>query len=243
MKTATRTLALLTLALPLAADPIGDVRSALERLTAREPVRATYEMQRTVVNQGKLGNGNVDGKATVELEGDANGLRVVFSRAILDQVEREQKARAKSSPTVETLRELHPLDTNDVLDFAPTLLRLLDDAKLVSDAQSTWAGKPARAMVIRVADHLDEDDKGRVKFAENKLTLWLGPDLVPLAAEHIVSAKFSFLVFKAESKRKKSWHFAHIADRLVRVRHELTSTSSGMGQKENESVVATVRVH
>jgi hypothetical protein len=233
--------------LPLAADPIGDVRAALERLTAREPIRVTYEMQRTVANEGKFDNDKFSGKATVDLEADAHGMRVVFSRSLLDQIDREQDARTRNAdqatPTVSALREIDPIETTDTVDFAPTLLRLLDGAKLISDAQATWAGKPARAMVIRVADRIDKENQGRVKISENRLTLWLGSDLVPLAAEHIVNAKFSFLVFKGESKQKKSWHLTRVTDRLVRVRHESTSTSSGMGQKGNEQVVATVRVH
>ena len=82
-----------------------------------------------------------------------------------------------------------------------------------------------------------------MKIAENKLTLWLGSDLVPLGAEHIFNAKVSFLIFKAEVKEKKSWYLARVADRLVRTRYEANQNSSGMGQKGSESVVATVRVH
>jgi len=51
------------------------------------------------------------------------------------------------------------------------------------------------------------------------------------------------LVLKGESRQKQSWHLSRVADRLVSHRHEFTRTSSGLGQKGNESVVATVRVH
>ena len=252
MKTLARAFLILSLTViaptqPLGADPVNDVRAALARLTAVEPIRATYELQQSVANEGKFGNDKYAGKATVELEGDGSGFRVIIPRPLLEQVEREQQAHAKSAkqqtPTVSALREIEPVDTSDAIDFAPTLLRLLDGAKLVSDAQSTWQGHPARALVLRVADRLDEDDSNKVKISENRLTLWLGPDLIPLGAEHIVNAKFSFLIFKGEQKQKKSWYLSHVADRLVRVRHELTRTSSGMGQKGNESVVALVHVH
>ena len=183
----------------------------------------------------------------MELEGSANGYHIVFSRPLLDQVEREKVARVKNpaqqTPTANALREIEPVETADAIDFAPTLLRLLDGSKLVTDAQGTWAGKPARILIVRVPDRLDKDDAGKVKIGENKLTLWLGGDLVPLAAEHVYNAKFSFLIFKGEMKEKKSWHLAHVADRLVRTRYEASQISSGMGQKGNETVVATLRVH
>ncbi|MGZ5441297.1 MAG: hypothetical protein ACXW5U_05790 [Thermoanaerobaculia bacterium] len=245
--TITRTAFLVLLAVPLAADPLGDVRAAVSRLTARQPIKATYEYHRSVANEGKFGNDKSSGKAVVELEGSDGGYHIVFPRNLLDQVERERVARVRNpgqeTPTANALREIEPVETADALDFGPTLLRLLDGSKLVSDAQGTWQGKPARVLVVRVPDRLDKEDAGRMKIAENKLTLWLGSDLVPLAAEHHLNAKFSFLIFKGEMKEKKSWHLARVADRLVRTRYEAHQNSSGMGQKGNEVVVATLRVH
>jgi hypothetical protein len=239
---------LLLVALPLSADPLSDVRSVLGKLPAREPIKATYEYQRSVANEGKFGNDKFSGKAVVELEGaGGGGYHIVFPGPLLDQVEREKIAHDHdpklSTPTVSALRDLDAVETANAIDFSPALLRLLDGAKLLSDAQGTFQGKPARVMVVRVPDRLDSDDADRMKIAENKLTLWLGADLVPLGAEHQFTAKISFLIFKAELKEKKSWYLARVADRLVRTRYESTQISSGMGQKGNESVVATLRVH
>lgn len=245
-RTAATALSLL-FALSAVADPLGDVRTALGRLTAVEPIRATYELTRGVVSEGKFGNDRFSGKATVELEGDASGFRLGVSRPLLHQIEREKKAKTtdpkQTTPTVSALSEIDPVDTSDAIDFAPALLRLLQGAKLVSNGDGTWGGKPARVMVLRVADGLDEDDAKKMKISENRLTLWLGTDSVPLAAEHIHHAKISFLIFKADLKKKRSWHFARVADRLVRVRHESSEATAGMGQKGNESLLATVRVH
>lgn len=243
----TSLLCTLLFTVPLAADPIGDVRAALDRLTAREPIRATYELQQSVKSEGKFDNDKFNGKVAVEVEGDASGVRIIFPRPLLDTLDREQSARARNpnldAPTVSAIREVDPVGTAEAIDFAPSLARLLDGGKLVSDTTSTWQGKPARALVVRVTDRLDSEDAGKVKILENKLTLWLGTDLVPLAAEHLSHAKFSILFLKAESKDKKSWHLARVGDRLVCVRWERNQTSSGMGQKGNESIIATLRVH
>lgn len=237
----------LAFAAPLAADPIGDVRSALAKLTAREPIRATYEVQQSIANEGKFDNDKFNGKATVELEGGNGDFRVVMPRALLDQIAREQEARTRdveqSTPTVSALNAINPVETANAIDFAPELLRMMHGAKLVSDAQSTFQGKPARALVLRLADRVEKEDAGRVKMLENRLTLWLGPDLVPVGAEHLVHAKFSVLILRGETKEKRSWYFSHVADRLVRVRHESSQSGSGMGQKSNETLVATVKVH
>ena len=245
--TIARTSLLLLFALPLAADPLGDVRAAVGKLTARQPIKATYEYQRSVQNEGKFGDDKFSGKAVVELEGSADGYHIVFPRTLLEQVEREKVARVKNpsqeTPTANALREIEPVETADAIDFAPTLLRLLDGSKLLSDTQGTFGGKPARILVVRVPDRLDKDDAGKMKIGENKLTLWLGADLVPLGAEHVFNAKISVLIFKAELKEKKSWHLARVDDRLVRTRYEAHQNSAGMGQKGNEVVIATLRVH
>jgi hypothetical protein len=242
-----RLLLVLLFAVPLAADPIGDVRAALGRFPARENVRAAYELQRTVKNEGKFGNDNYIGKAGVEIEATAAGYQIVVGHPVLDQVVRERQAHDANpklpTPTANALHEINALGTADVLDLGPVILRLLDGAKLVSEAAGTWAGKPARVLVLRAADRLDDDDAGKVKVAENKVTLWLDSENVPQAVEHMFAAKFSFLFLKGESRQKTSWHVTRAADRLVRARYEYTQTTSGMGQKGLESVVATVRVH
>jgi hypothetical protein len=235
----------LLLATPVFADAISDVRGALGRLTAREPIRCTYELQRTVSNEGKFDNDKFTGKLTLDLEADASGVRISLPRTLLDQVGREQDAEARNPkenmPTVNALNELQPVEAAQATDFAPVLIRMLEGAKVVSDGAGTWGGKPVRVMVFRLLDE-PHDGAGKVTVAENKLTLWLGTDLVPLAAEHLAAGKFSFLIFKGESKQKQSWHLTRVADRLVPLRREFSRTSSGMGQKGNESVVAVVRV-
>lgn len=240
-------LPLLFLATSLAADPLGDVRSALGRFPAQQAARATYELQRSVKNEGKFGNDAFSGKIAVDLEASSGGYHIVVGRPLLEQIEREQQARDRNpklnTPVASALREINAVEAADALDFAPVVLRLLDGAQLVSDAAGTWAGKPARVLILRAADRIDPDDAGKMKVAENKVTLWLDSDNVPLAVEHMFGARFSFLFLKGEVKEKKSWHLSRAADRLVRTRFEFTQNSSGMGQKGNEVVVATLRVH
>ena len=246
MTTIVRLALALAFATTLAADPISDVRAALGRLTAQDPIKATYEYHRSVDSGGKFGDDKFNGKAIVELEGDANGFRTIFGRALLDQLEQEQSAKLRDSklktPTVNTLRELNAVETAQALDFAPVLLRMMQGAKVTSDAAGTWQGKPARVLVLRLVDQ-EEDGPGKVTVLDNRLTLWLGPDLVPQAAEHLENVKFSVFLIRGEMKQKKSWHFARVGDRLVQVRHDSTQNASGLGQKQNETVMALLRVH
>lgn len=239
-------LLLFSITLPLHADAFTDLRASLGKLTAREPIRATYEVQRAVTNEGKYANEKFNGKAAVDLEGDGNGVRVAYARPLLEQVTRELQVRAhdrkQPTPTVSALNEISAVAAAEALDAGPPILHLIDDAKVVEDREGTWQGKPVRVVIFRLADKRDSDF-GKETVAENKLTLWLGADAVPLAAEHVHSAKYSFLFIKGESKSKRSWHFAHVGDRLVRVRQEESESGSGLGQKGSMSLLATLRVH
>ncbi len=241
-----RLMILLFVAVPLHADALADVRGALSRLVATTPIRATFELQRNEIDEGKFANNKSGGKAAIELEAEGQSFKLVIPKSMLDQVGRELDARARNpdlpTPTERALDDISTVVAAESIDGAPSLLRMLDEAKVVSDAAGTWAGKPARVLVLRLADRIPKTP-GKVTMQENKLTLWLGSDHVPLAAEHIRQLKFSFLILKSEQKSKRSWHFARSGDRLLRARYESNETTSGMGQKGNDVVVATLKVH
>lgn len=241
-----RLLPILFLTLPLQADALSDIRSALSKLGGTTPIRATFELQRNEVDEGRFANDKSGGKAAVEVESDGTSFRLIVPRPMLEQIGAELDARAKdpdkSTPTERALNQISTVAAFESLDGAPALLRMIDDAQVVSDGPGTWGGKPVRVVILRLADKIGKTP-GKVTISENKLTLWLGADHVPLAAEHIRNGKFSFLVFKSEMKSKKSWHFARSGDRLVRARYEANETTSGMGQKGTDVTVATVRVH
>jgi hypothetical protein len=241
-----RLLILLAVAVPLYGDALLDIRTALSRLSGRDPIRATYEVQRVIDNHGKFSNDKFTGRASIEVEGDAHGVRVQYARPLLEQMERERNAKArepkKPTPTVSAIAQMGALSVAEAIDYAPSLLQMLDDAKLVEDRAGTLGGKPARVVILRLADKRDMD-VGKMTVIENKLTVWLGTDDIPLAAELVRNAKYSFLIFKAEWKTNRSFHFARVGDRLVRTRDEEREIGSGLGQKGNTTTIATIRVH
>jgi hypothetical protein len=244
-------LLLLLIASPAIADTLVDTRAALSRLGAQEPIRATYEIQKNVANEGKFDNKKFNGAAAVEIESDAAGLRVIFSRATLETAEKEQAARNRSAkeltPVLDTLRDVDPVGTSAVVDFAPVLLRMIEGAKVVDDrgpaSGATWGGKPAHVLILTLADPKSDNEGSKVTYLENRLTLWLADTNLPMAAEHVRRTKISFLIFKGEEKAKRSWYFAQHGDRLVVTRHEAQDNAAIFGQKSNESRVETVKVH
>ncbi|HEX9985693.1 MAG TPA: hypothetical protein VGF69_20710 [Thermoanaerobaculia bacterium] len=233
------------------ADTLADVRTALGRLTARQPIRATYEVRLVRDSKGRFANTNFRGNVAVELESDADGVTVTVPRPVLDEIARERKARLTDpkakAPVLGALDDVDPTLAAEVLDFAPALLHKLDGAKVLQEKPGVWQGKPVRMLVVQVQVERPsangEVRLGKQTVTENRMTLWLGEDLVPLAAEHVLAVKASFLILRGEFKDKSSWVFGRHGDRLVRVRYDSNGSMSGMGQSGTESRNALLKVH
>ena len=76
------------------------------------------------------------------MEGGPAGFQLIFPQALLDRVEQEQQVelrnRKAKAQTARALEAINPLETSEVIDFAPVLLRLIDGARVLSDAAGTW---------------------------------------------------------------------------------------------------------
>jgi len=94
------------------ADPAAELKFALARLGGRNPVKVRVEFQSSgrVSDVGRLeGDG---GKATALVEDGPEGMRVFWSRALVEQVAGERKVEArdpdKPSATGRAMDELMP---------------------------------------------------------------------------------------------------------------------------------------
>jgi hypothetical protein len=233
-------LAALALAAPPAAavgpapDPLAELTDALGRLAASQPVRARVE-HRFTSSQGDDPPG-AEGLATAVASADADGLQVAWSRAVLDEAEREE-ARLLAEPGARTpvrdaLLDLRVPALGRVLDAAPELLRVLRGASLVEARDDAWGGAPARLLVLRVTPPLGARERRYVKEVQATARVWIGPDGVPLAAEQDILAKGRiFLIITFEVALTERLRFARSGDRLLAVHRESEQRSSGAGEK------------
>lgn len=111
-----RLLVVLLAALPLHADALSDIRTALGRLGATTPIRATFELQRNEADEGKFSNAKFNGRAAVDIEADGGAFRLVVPRTLLDQIALELDARPRiptpsprpSAPSTRSARSWPP---------------------------------------------------------------------------------------------------------------------------------------
>ena len=184
----------------------------------------------------------------MSIEDDA-GLHITFPRAVLERADRESREHTadprKQTPTRAAVNDTQATEIADAVDFAGPFLRLIDTAKKVSETRGVREGRPVRVVVLKLTPKLPPEATSifSVKFTEDQMTVWLGDDNIPVAAERIQRGTAGFMFIKGSMTNRSTWTFAHVGDRLVVLRDDSAYAGSGFGQKgEGRSVqVVTVR--
>jgi len=240
---------ILFLGIPLHADSLTDMRAAVSQLRATKPIHVSIDVQRSRKNDGRFANSQFTGSATLDAIEDDAGLHITFPRAILERAERESRERTadprKATPTRNAIDELAATDVGDAVDFGRPFLRIVETAVKVSESRGMREGRPVRIIVLKLTRKLPPEATSifSVKFTEDQMTVWLGDDNIPLAAERVQRGSAGFMFIKGSMMNRSSWVFTRYADRLVVLRGDVSYVGSGFGQKgEGRSVlVVTVR--
>jgi len=242
-----RLILILCLALPMSADTLADVKAALGRLNARTPLRATWSHESNDSTSGKYANGKSTRRVSVEAMQDAGSFRVEIPRALLDKAADEARTNTGSwtSETRNSLYTVSAIGISEDLDYADTFTGLLNTGTLTEEKRVMLNGAWARLLVLQLKEpkHEREISIGKVNYTENRLTVWIGADDIPLAAEHVRKTTAGFLMFHGDATTKKSWQFARKDDHFIVARYEDWTSFSGLGQQGQAHTVETVAVH
>ena len=241
--------AFLLLTLNIRADVVTDMRAAVSQLRATKPIHVSIDVQNSRKNEGRFANQQFTGTASLEVIEDDAGLHVTFPRALLEKADRESGEHTadprKQTPTRAAVNDTEITEIADAVNFAAPFLRLLDTATRISETRGVRDGRPVRIVVLKITPKLPPEATSifSVKFTEDKMTVWLGDDNIPVAAERIQRGTAGFMFIKGSMMNRSSWTFAHYGDRLVVLRDDSSYAGSGFGQKgEGRSVqVVTVR--
>lgn len=228
----------------LRADALSDLRATLAQMTATTAVKGSFEVVSTENNSEE--EKPSEGRVTVGFEADASGLRVVYPKAMLSQAAQEARGEAsdpdRQTPVRSGASRIRALHLADLLDAATSLSTELVNAQLTEAKAATLQGRPVRQLVLKMNPKLSKASSKHVKKLEGTMSVWVGSDGVPLAAEQTVYVKASFMLMSFEQNQKESWTFARAGDRLVATRYEETQKSDGMGQHGTSHVEQTVRL-
>jgi len=227
-----------------AADGLTDLRATLGRLPATTPVHGTLDV--TTTSRSNDDDKPFDGKASVGFEIGEAGLHIIYPRMMLAQATQEARAEArdpeKSTPVRSGASHVRPLQVAELLDGAAPLSILLESAQFVQIKPANFGGRPARLLSFKLLPKLSKSESKHVKKIDSALSVWIGDDGTPLAAEQTMSVKASFLLISFESDQKFNWTYARAGDRLVVTRYESNDKADGLGQHSTSRTLETVRL-
>jgi hypothetical protein len=227
------------------ADELADLAATLARFPATDEIRGTLELQ--LSRQSTEEHWTDQSRAVVEVEDGPQGVRVGLSRGgarlALHELRDQVLDPSKRTPTYNALQVLSLNEVSGDLDSAAALAQDLSLAHLVEVRPTTYLGRPARLLVLALPPRLSEEARKHVRTADTQLSVWIGADGVPLAAEKIDHTKGRFLVLFFENLRKQVWTFGHKGNRLFASRHEVSDNASGLGQDFRSSTVAILSLH
>lgn len=232
-------------AAPAGGDALAELNATLARFPATDPIGGSLELE--LARHSKMDNYDEQAKVTVEVEDGPQGIRIGYSRSVLQQALQESRNQAidadLKTPTVTAMRAVDATEVAEVVDLGSYFRRELTQAQLVEARPGSYQGKPARLLVIRLRPHLSATARKHVKSTESTLSIWLGEDGLPLGAERVDRNHASFLLLSFENSRRQSWACGHKGNRIFAYRHQVEDFVSGLGQNfQNRTATAlTVR--
>lgn len=233
-------------ALLLRADGLADLRNTLNTLKGEDAVKATLQRQTWKEKVKDKKTNTTQGQAQILVEDGAGGLRLSFPRPLLATVAQEANQRAANpeaaTPTRTAMAEISALAAQDTLSSAPGLLRKLSSAQVLEDRQDTYAGKPARLLVLKVDPKWDADIRKAIKSSEVAAKLWMTTDGTPLAYWQRTAFKASKFLISFEAAQTEEQRFARVGNRLVTTYRSEEEFGSGMGEVTKEKNLVTVNI-
>ncbi|HJW72971.1 MAG TPA: hypothetical protein VJ486_08940 [Geothrix sp.] len=242
-----RLLALLLAGGLLRADSLADLKTTLSHLNGQEPVKASVDYQFWSKQGDEKKPVITEGKANSFVEDGPQGLRMSWSRALIQTAIQEAQAQAKDpeqkASTRRAIEGLKAVAVSDYLNGAQELLRTLEQGLLVEEKSEAWQGKPAKLLRFKITPKLSKQDQKYVKELEASAKVWIGADGLPLAAETQMHMKGrALLVISFEQQEQEIFHFARSGNRLVVIHHARESSGSGGGERGQSKTVVSLKL-
>ncbi len=230
------------------ADGLSDLRSALIRLQGQTPLKAVVEAK-TWRRQGEGSEMEEShGLASVNVEENARGLHVLYSKEMLTKLEAEERQKEKDkkakTPTLSALNEVNSSALRPMISAAGALSRSLEKANFKSEKNDEYNGKPARLLNFEMSmEKLSESERKYMKKFDGQIYVWIAADGTPLASKstQMVSGR-AFVVVSFEAKNEEESIYTTVGDRLVAIKRESKNSGAGMGEKGEGKTLKTLQL-
>jgi hypothetical protein len=201
---------------------LDDLRASLEKLRAREPLRARITQENTgeYEDEGQKRTRQARAAIVAEDGGAGEALKLLYDDAVLTQAAREQAGRRDSRGPGDAVRDLDALRVLELLRPAEKLLEDLAGARVRSESAERLGGRPARVLdlVMRAPRGLDREKGFRVTRTGR---FWIDGSGVPLASEIRVHTEVRRFIFKVRFDTTEKNEYA-VASRRLLTKHRET---------------------
>ena len=224
------------------ADAVADLRAALVKLSASGPLAATVDVRSTSHGDGH--DKPQQASLRIEVASDADGLHLTFPPALLQQASREAAAHARDkdlpTPVGDLLDKLTATNVQPMMDFAPTLLHMLDGATLSGQRDEVYDGRPAHLLLFKVPMPPSAGKQMTVKSYTDELKVWLGADGLPVAVDEKADVHGRKLLISIDFGTTSSYALRVIGTRLVAVSRHVEESHAVFGHGGGSTVDATL---
>jgi hypothetical protein len=206
---------------PADADPLGDLRGALERLRAHAPLKARIRQENVADYKDEGLRRTRKGGASIVAEDAGTGgpLALVYDAAVLTQASQEPAGRRDARGPGDAIRDLDAVRVLGLVRSAEHLLEALEGARLVSEKPERHAGRPARVLDLSLAAPrgLDREKGFRITRTAR---IWIDDAGVPIAGEIRTNTEVRRLIFKVRFDTTERNDYGVAGRRLVTRRRE-----------------------
>jgi hypothetical protein len=230
------------------ATGLADLKAALTRLQGQTPLKAVLEIH----HKSRQGEGRdleeENGKVSVTVKDGTRGLEVLYGKDLLQCAEAEENAREKDAraktPTLAAIGDISIGELRPMMSAAGHLLRKMEKAVFRSEKVQDYNGKPVRLLSFEIlVESIPEKDRKYIKKFEGSLDIWISADGTPLASQTKKNASGrAFVVVSFESKNEDRSVYDVTGERLITIRQERKSSSSGGGEKGESEIIKTLTV-
>ena len=228
------------------ADGLSDLRTTLTKLTSAQPLSAQVEINTRSAGGESDKQKKAAGVSTVLVRLGPAGMALSWTP---EQIRQSRRAAAEKianpdapKSNLATLAALDAGEALNLLDAAEPLRLSLDKATLIEDKTLTYRGQPAHRLFVQLDLKLPEEGRKAAKSVSANLTLWVGADGVPLAADRDLRIRFSkfFLSYNVREHAVREYQIA--AGHLIVTHTVQESYGSGLGHVEESHSTISLKL-
>jgi hypothetical protein len=238
----------MSLSATVMADGLTDFRSALTQLKSTDPIVVNAQFKLF----GRSGEHDElierEGVINMRLEDGANGLRAVYSPALIGQLHAEELAKIEDenvkNSALNAVGQFQYWEWRELLYPAAQMELVLGRYHFVGEKMDAFNGEPTRLLTFSMPkERIDKGFRKYVKKYKNHLQIWIDDKGVPLASQ--LTEKGSgriFIVIGFTFKNEIHTEYRQQNGRLIAVKREVKDESSGATMQSQRHFIATVNL-